>query len=51
MIWEPFYNREYSVTDLDDIAEAYHLMVKVSSHSSYSYNHIPLKLICLSLVC
>ena len=30
MVWEPFYNREYSVTDLDDIADAYHLMVKVN---------------------
>lgn len=44
MIWEPFYNREYSVTDLDDIAEAYHLMVKVSNHNSYSYDHPPFEI-------
>ena len=30
MVWEPFYNREYSVTDLDDVSGAYRLIMEVS---------------------
>lgn len=29
MVWEPFYNREYSVTDLDDVSAAYRLIMEV----------------------
>ena len=29
MVWEPFYNREYSVTDMGAIATAYHIIVQV----------------------
>lgn len=31
MVWEPFYNREYSVTDFNDINRAYNLIRKVAS--------------------
>lgn len=37
MIWEPFYNREYSVTDLDAVSTAYHLILEVLIHLLYDY--------------
>ena len=43
MVWEPFYNREYSVTDFNDINRAYSLIRKVSSFLSFFYHKVAAK--------
>ena len=29
MVWEPFFNREYSITDFDVVSKAYDIMREV----------------------